>query len=162
MSFRLVQRLSASPEGRNVNPFGSNPGVSKVLLNAGAQVSLDYMGSSEFEFDTAVKSGNNIVSVAKELKIVTQTLVRPTYSEYVHFVCTDEQATGLLPEWHEWTKDPRNIEPMGYFNDDSMDRIVGLDVVGWWAMDENLIWTRQIEVAEKILGAFVTLSSKEV
>lgn len=161
MSFRFVQRLNAAPDGRAVNAFGSDPRVAKVLLDAGAKVDLDYMGSSEFESGIAIKSGNRLATVAKDLKIVTQTLVRPTYSEDVHFVCTDEQVEGTLPEWHEWSKAPRSIEPTGYFKDDSRDSMGGDNIVGWWAMDEDLIWTRQTDVAENILGAFVTLASKE-
>lgn len=163
MSFRFVQRLNAAPDGRAVNVFGSDPRVAKVLLDAGAKVDLDYMGSSEFENGIAIKSGNRIATAAKGLKIVTQKLVRPTYSEDVHFVCTDEQVEGVLPEWHEWAKSPRSIEPTAYFKDDSRDSMGTADdsVVGWWAMDEDLIWTRQTEVAENILGAFVTLASQE-
>lgn len=161
MSFRFVQRLNAAPDGRMVNVFGSDPRVAKVLLDAGAKVDLDYMGSSEFESGIAIESGNRIATAAKKLKIVTQTLVRPSYSENVHFVCTDEQVEDVLPEWHEWSKAPQSMEPTGYFRDDSSDSMGGDDIVGWWAMDEDLIWTRQIDVAENILGAFVTLASKE-
>ncbi len=33
-------------------------------------------------------------------------------------------------------------------------------VVGWWAIEEYLIWTRELEIAEAIMGAFVSI--KEV
>lgn len=162
MNFYLVQRLEASPEGRVMNAFGSDVGVSKVLLDAGAMFDLADMGSSEFEYGAAAKSGNKIAAVASKLKIVSQQLIRPTYTEEVHFVCTPEQEEDLLPEWHEWTKNPSAIEPMAYFKDSDRDNIV-IDpgrVVGWWALNEDLIWTREAEVAENIKSAFVSLTSQ--
>lgn len=164
MSFRYVQRLNAAPDGRAVNAFGSDPMVSAMLLEAGAKIDLDYMGSSEFEHGMARVSGNRIANSANDLKIVTQTLVRPEYQEDVHFLCTDDQVDAILPIWHDWTQHPQSKEALAYFKDDKMDMNMVANsetVVGWWAMDEDLIWSREAEVAESIRSAFVVIANRE-
>lgn len=131
-----------------------------LLIGAGAKIDLAYMNNREFRFDADVRSAKRIVLAANRLKVVTQTLARPTYIEDVSFVCTDEQAEGTLPQWHKWTKAPSSsIEPTGYIRDDTVDSM-GRDagnVVAWWALNEDLIWTREEAVAENIRQAFVVL-----
>ncbi|PIZ62972.1 hypothetical protein COY17_01500 [Candidatus Saccharibacteria bacterium CG_4_10_14_0_2_um_filter_52_9] len=125
MSFYTVQRLEAMPGVIPINAFGGDTRVSGMLLQAGAGVQLEYMGSSNFEFDEPLKAANRVARVAHDLKVVTQTLVRPGYSEDVHFVCTEEQAETTVSGWHDW-----------------------------WAFGEDLIWTRKQEAAENIRSAF--------
>jgi hypothetical protein len=162
MSFNLVQRLESAPDGQSQNyHFGADTKVSDVLLGADAQVELAKMGRIEFGFSIPADSGNRIVRAASDLKIVTQTLVRPTYQEDVHFVCTDEQAEETVPEWHAWTEEPIALEPTFYFRDnrDESPAKYGKKVVGWWALKEDLIWTREESVASNILKAFQKLGS---
>jgi len=161
MSFHLVQRLEAAPDGQPQNVFGSDIGVSKVLLDAGAGVDLACMGSSEFEMGAVAESGNRIASVANRLKIVTQQLVRPSYTEDVHFVVTDEQVEDTLPEWHTWAEgNPRSLDPTGYFREFADFDVYSEDTIAWWALRENLIWSREEKTAENIRVAFVNLTSK--
>jgi hypothetical protein len=120
------------------------------------------MFNPEFGVGADARSGNRILRAANRLKIVTQTLARPTYIEDVHFVCTDQQEEETLPEWHKWAKHPdSSIEPTGYIRDDRIDSLgsYGDNPVGWWALNEDLIWSREQEVAENILQAFVTLAA---
>ncbi len=119
------------------------------------------MANHEFGVDADARSANRIANAASRLKIVTQTLARPTYIEDVHFVCTDEQEEQTLPEWHKWAKHPESsIEPTGYIRDAAIDSLGrdGDNVVGWWALNEDLIWTREEVVAENIIEAFVNLT----
>jgi hypothetical protein len=135
--------------------------VARVLFDAGSGVDLAYMDNREFEFDADARSANRIATAASRLKIVTQALATPNYNEDVHFVCTAEQAEQLLPEWHKWAKHPESsIEPTGYIRDNTVDSLGngGDNVVGWWALNEDLIWTRDAVVAENIMEAFVNLT----
>lgn len=160
MGFKLVQRLEAAPDGRPRNVFGGEASlwVSKFLLEAGAGVDLEYMGRSEFEDrPTLVGSANRIAVASRDLSVVTRTLVRPTYTEAVHFVCTNEQAEGLLRAWDGWSVRPEPLEPTGYFRDDDSDTRAGDETVGWWALKEDLIWSRDQVIAEGIRDAFVTI-----
>lgn len=160
MSFELVQRLTDAPDGRPRNVMGDAASlqVSKILLDAGAKVDLDYMGSYEYaDPRTLIGSANRIANAANDLKIVTRQLVIPGHAEDVRFVCTDEQEESLLPEWDEWTKHPHTMEPSGFLGDED-----GLysETVGWWALGEDLIWTRQEETAENIRNAFVAVATQ--
>jgi len=77
MDFRLVQRLSSAPEGKPVNMLSSNPRISRLLLEHGAEVDLDYMGSAEFEFNETRDSLFRLVDMALDLSIYTQTTFEP-------------------------------------------------------------------------------------
>lgn len=156
--FELVQRLTDAPDGRPRNIMGdpASIDVSRLLLDAGAGVDLDYMGSYEYAMPKIlIGSANRIANVAPKLKVVTRQLVIPGHEESVSFVCTDEQET-LFPEWEQWAEAPNTKEPSGYPVDDN-----GLygEIVGWWALDEDLIWARREETAENIRNAFVTVSA---
>ncbi|MEO6761790.1 MAG: hypothetical protein ABI220_05505 [Candidatus Saccharimonadales bacterium] len=160
MSFELVQRLTASPSGRRVNVLGSNPRVARVLLDAGAGVDLDYMGSSEFEGRVVEWSAARIASVAKKLRVVTRAFVQPDQTENIYFVCTDRQATVTLPEWSEWANNHYSLEPTGFFRGDATDRVLdsSAEPVAWWALTEDLIWSRKPEVADNIKSAFAAVA----
>ncbi|HVA10828.1 MAG TPA: hypothetical protein VNG32_01520 [Candidatus Dormibacteraeota bacterium] len=123
---------------------------------------MSEMIDDEFGVGADARSGNRILRAANRLKIVTQTLARPTYIEDVHFVCTDEQEEDILPEWHKWAKyhPESSVEPTGYLRDDRIDSLGSYadNPVGWWALNEDIIWTRKEEVAENIMSAFVNLS----
>ena len=156
-NFELIQRLTDAPDGRPRNVMGdpATLQVSKLLLDAGAKVDLDYMGSSEYaDPPILIGSANRIANAAQRLKVVTKQVVLPAHAENVSFVCTDEQEE-LIPEWDRWAKNPVSKEPSGYvtFGDDYKD------IVGWWALSEDLIWTRQEEVAENIRNAFVAVAT---
>jgi hypothetical protein len=156
--FELVQRLTDAPDGRPRNIMGDPPSieVSKLLLDAGAGVDLGYMGSHEYAMpQILIGSANRIANASSKLKVVTRQLVLPGHEEPVSFVCTDEQEA-LFPEWDQWAKDPHTKEPSGYPVDDK-----GLygEIVGWWALGEDLIWARQEETAENIRNAFVQVAN---
>jgi hypothetical protein len=160
VSFYLVQRLNNKPEGQPANPFGGNPHVTDLLRGAGAAVELDLM--SKGEFDPCVpSSGWRLMQAAKSLRIVTQQLVRPTYEEDVHFVCTPDQADTVLPDWQEWSQNPNSLVPTGYFKDaDSDYKVYNPErIVGWWALDEDLLWSRDPEIAETLRSALVTIQA---
>jgi len=154
--FSLVQRLAAAPDGMPKNIMGDPTSryVSRHLLSAGAQVDLEYMARDEFnDPELLVGGANRIAAAAHRLQIVTRTLTRPGYTEPVHFICTEEQRV-LFPKWDSWSQDPSTVEPTGYFRDlgPAYD-----ETVGWWGLEEDLIWTREEEVAETIRAAFVTI-----
>lgn len=158
MAFSLVQRLEAAPDGRCRNPLNDEAPlwVSKFLLDAGAKVDLAYMGRIEFEErPTLIGSANRIAVASKKLNVIKREIEVPRYTGDVHFVCTDEQAEDLLPEWETWAQAPESIEPTGFFDDEDSHHFE--DVVGWWALNEDLIWTQDAGVAENIRGAFVTI-----
>jgi hypothetical protein len=129
--------------------------VSKLLLDAGGGVDLDYMGSYDYsDPPTLIGSANRIANAAPRLKVVTRELVLPGHEEEaISFVCTDEQE-GLFAAWDEWVKAPHTKEPSGFPADEN-----GFyeSVVGWWALGEDLIWSRREEVAENIRTAFVEI-----
>lgn len=157
--FNLVQRLDTTHDGIPVNPFGSRASqhVSSFLLKAGATVDLAYMGSSEFEDpQILVGAANRIASAAHELQIVTRVLTRPTYSEDVHFLATGEILESEIADWESWTASPSSLEDTGYFKD-KPSRVGYAGTVGWWALNEDLIWTRERSVAENMQAAFVTI-----
>lgn len=154
--FELVQRLTDAPDGRPRNVMGepASMHISKLLLDAGAKVDLDYMGSYDYgNPEVLIPSANRIANAAPRLKVVTRELVLPGHEEPVSFVCTDDQE-GLFEEWDEWAKTPVTREPSGYPVDES-----GFhgDIVGWWALEEDLIWAREAEIAENIRSAFVEI-----
>jgi hypothetical protein len=158
--FELVQRLTDAPDSRPRNIFGDPASieVSRILLNLGARIDLAYMGSYEYaDPKILLASANRIAKAAPKLKIITQQLVIPGVpDESVNFVCTEAQQESLLSEWETWVENPRTLEPSGYPTDHDG---VFKDTVGWWALGEDLIWTRQEEIAENIRGAFVKVSS---
>lgn len=160
MSFYRIQRLSAIPNEVVYYPFGNSDGVTKPLADAGAGVRLDYMGWHQSIESTVSESGNRIAMVADELKIVTQRLVRPTYEEDAHFILTEKQADDALPEWQEWTRSPSTAEATGYFEDMKDYKYFGRETVAWWAIQQDVIWTRQKRVAENILGALVQIGAE--
>jgi hypothetical protein len=156
--FWLVQRLEETPQRRYDNPFGGDTNVAKTL---DAQFRLDYMGSAEFEFGAVPQSANRIHQVANRLKVVTQNVVTPVFEEPVHFICTSEQEEETLPAWQEWVKAPHSLEDTYYFR--SRDKWPytdqdKLNYVGWWALEEDIIWTRDAGRAEGIRQAFVNLA----
>jgi hypothetical protein len=167
--FDLVQRLNQLPPPREpaspiegalmtigANGWGSvSPMDSDLDPVRRAGLGFDYMGASEFEWGAIPDSAKRIISNVSRLAVVTNTLVRPTYEEPVHFVCTDEQAETVLPIWHEWSKNPRSLERPNYFKDADYDHISKYnDVVAWWALNEDIIWTREQGLAEKIKEGF--------
>ncbi len=167
--FDLVQRLERLPPPRETtNPvmtaaisasasgMGSvSPREVRVDPIRGAGLGFDYMGSSEFEMGAIPQSARRIIASAAELTVVTSTLVRPTYEEPVHFVCTYDPVETVLPNWHEWSKDPRSRERPHYFRDSDRDNVWSKDrTAAWWALNEDLIWTRERDLAEKIKDGF--------
>lgn len=151
--FDLVQRLQQPPYSRDPSAVGPMDRDIDPISRTGLE--FDYMGSAEFEYGTISDAAQRIVSNAGRLKIVTDTLVRPTYEEPVHFVCTDEQAETVLPVWHEWSKNPRSLERPQYFKDSDIDNVYEWSrTVGWWALNEGLLWTRDIALAEKLKEGF--------
>ena len=171
MSFNLVQRLNEAPDGQPCNPISSDRDVSETLQIVGAGVDLDYMGRTEFEprggaslpnkVSRVAESGNRLIRVVQELKVVTGILSRPSYEEEVHFIATAEQKRETIPRWHEWAgnpdKLPNSLVPTGYFLDDAYVDYYK-NTLAWWVPEEDLIWARERDVAERILGAFVRLS----
>jgi hypothetical protein len=167
--FDLVQRLEQLPPSiESANPvmeavkIASANGMGAVSPMdrdtdpvRRADLGFDYMGSSEFEFGAIPQSARRIVANISRLAVVTNTLVRPTYEEPVHFVCTDEQAETILPVWHEWSQNPRSLERPHYFRDADRDSIwEGDRTVAWWALNEDLLWTRDEGLAEKLKEGF--------
>lgn len=158
-NFWLVQRLEEAHKGRHDNPFQDDDNVASTL---NAQFNLDYMGAAEFEYGAVPKSGNRIAKTARHLRIVTHQIVTPNFEESVHFICTSEQEEGLLPEWHEWAKNPQTKENTFYFNSRDGWPYTGeyaRNYVGWWALNEDIIWTREESRAESIRQAFVDLAA---
>jgi hypothetical protein len=156
--FELVQRLTDAPDGRPRNIMGDEASVqvSKLLLDAGAGIDLDYMGSYEYATpQILIGSANRIANAAPKLKVVTRQLVIPGHEEPVNFVCTDEQQA-LFTEWDQWVKAPSTKEPSGYPVDENS---LYSETVGWWALEEDLIWTRREDVAENIRQAFVEVAA---
>lgn len=156
MSFELVQRITDAPNGhpRNIMGAESSIRVSQILRDAGAIVDLDYMGSYEYEDPrTLIQSANSIANAGSKLKVVTDQRRTGKLPNLVHFVCTSEQAADLIPSWHSWTLQPRTKEPTGYFEEEGYE-----NVIGWWALNEDLIWTRESQDAIAIRDAFVALS----
>lgn len=174
LRFDLVQRLNQLPPPRE---GGNDSPVARALLEASAngmgavspmdsntepirraELGFDYMGAAEFEFGAIPDSADRIVSDTDGLEVVSATLVRPTYEEPVHFVCTSEQAATVLPLWQEWTQNPnpRSLERPHYFRDAKEDGVPEDDrTVAWWALNEDLLWARDITVAEKLKQAFI-------
>lgn len=163
--FDLVQRLEQLPsQPENTNQTGE----SSATIGASSPMDRDtdpiwraglrygYMGSSEFENGAIAESAHRIVSNMGRLAVVTDTLMRPTYKELVHFVCTDEQAGTILPVWHDWSQNPTTRERPHYFKDADEDIVVyEYDItVAWWALNEDLLWTRDEALAEEIAGGF--------
>ena len=159
--FNLVQRLEATQSEVPINPLGGPAclRVSGFILNAGAKFDLAYMGGSEFEEPrTLIGAANRIASAAHRLKIVTRKITRPSYSEDVHFIATEETLADALPVWGTWAgaENPRTREPIGYFRDLG-DADAYESTVGWWALDEDVIWSREREIAGNIKDTFVNI-----
>jgi hypothetical protein len=120
-----------------------------------AGLGFDYMGSSEFEWGAIPESARRIVANIRRLEVVSATLVRQSYEEPVHFVCTKAQAETILPVWHEWSQNPRSLERPHYFRDADSDGVYESDrTVAWWALNEDLLWTRDLVLAEKLKEGF--------
>lgn len=165
MNFHRIQRLVEQPAGRPINPFGGNPHVTRLLNDAGAPVALDLMSKAEFDPGPVAQAGFRMMNVASGLRVVTRQLVLPARTEDVHFVCTDEQVETTLPAWDRWAAEPQTIAPTAFFPDrpeDLRDVRRPEAVVGWWALDADVVWTRDGELAENIRGAFVTIAAGAV
>lgn len=159
----LVQRLTEARQQNYVNPFGGAPGASYRLMAAGAGVELDYMGAAEYEWGTAEESLARMLRAAKQLRVVTRRLVRPTYEEPAYLIVAgnDRTAKQTVARWEEWTQRPYTMEPTGYFRDLPRDEVnSSRDVVGWWDFRDDVMWARDPDVAARMLGALARLGAE--
>ncbi len=168
MSFAYIQRLEDANSTPST-PFDDSPDRTfmESFNAADGNTSLEYMGCAELESGIVSESGRRLVAAQRlnGLQIASQTLARPTYVEPVYFVCTTKQGEETLQHWNRWASQPHpyTVEDINYFRDleSTLPAWARSETIAWWDVEEDLIWTRERKVAERILGAFIALAAQE-
>lgn len=157
----LVQRLEDASNKQWVSPYGGNANTSYQLMSAGAGVDLDYMGNAQFEYGASEKSLDRMLRTAGQLRLVTRRLVRPTYEEPAYLVVPGDDAAAqkAITRWEQWSRHPHTMEATGYFQDLPQDAVhTSLPIVGWWDIEDDIMWARNPEVAIHMFGALARLA----
>lgn len=154
--FYAVHRIEECP--RNAMgihmPFGDSTAnyISSLLQKAGAPVALAYMGRAQYENpEVLLGSANSFASAADDLTIQPHAAAKGHAQSY--FLGTEAHLDNILPRWNAWALKPDTLEPT-YF---SKGKSTHERTIGWWAMQENLIWAVEESTVEAIRKALVTL-----
>jgi hypothetical protein len=161
--YYLVQNLTRrNDDRRESGPAGSDPAEKGFDDLFGAE----YMGSAEFEFglSRAYKKMREL-----PLKLFPVEVTRAGTTRTLYFIGADvsaaftESSVSSLDEaieaFKRWFSEPRlKTKERTYFDlhfEDSVDdRVMGRDVVAWWSIRDNIVWTLDEATAQELLGAF--------
>lgn len=149
----LVQRMSfrdGKPQGTQVPSFDET-------------LSMDYMGSSEFEWGALPKSLKRICTQADALRIhVLTPFLKDCDGAQCSLVCLPEQVKEYSPFIHqmaagtlrlkESTQMDRAITGKDYFGR-PVDRFSFSFVAAWWDIDNDVMWTFGNGRAQRIIQA---------
>lgn len=145
MSFELIQRLVEAPEDYEPPKRGDTAKIADLLLNAGVcldQTTLPGCASQNALYGSITRMRRD----GSQLKVVKGNLILPDFEEEMHFlgarfldIYLPEKALVLDEEHKKCIGENQNP---------------GNTTVGWWALGEDIIWTRRQETAENIREVF--------
>ena len=143
-NFYLVQRLESKKPHRTDRGFDG-------------YFSLDYMGSSEFEWGAIPKA---LKSMREQVAVVRKRRVRINGVDTPVFFVVRSDANAPMREMEEWAagdnRQPRFYgKEQTYFDrilDGTADEYITTDA--WWDIENNVGWALDGDVAERLAAAF--------
>lgn len=182
-SFYLVQRLKHREQEGSYNFFGGDTAIANTL-NSSVYLDYMGSSEFEFGAPaesanrlTAVAAAGRLAVVHHELEynngaVITPLSSNPTSAQLAlhrislgnyerskrdlaaFFVVDEDKKDDLLEAWGEWMNhDQRTREPMGFMQEVPKAE-EERDIVGWWALSADLIWTLDESRAQDIKIAF--------
>jgi hypothetical protein len=168
--FWLVQRL-VSKDRPEEEPSPLAP-VHSAARRFDDQFGCEYMGSSEFEFMTIPNAFQRMHALALEMRPVE--ITRKGVTRTVYFIAPSspegykdcdgdlDEVTGfdrMIAEFNSWFSSEylRVLEQPYfeyYFAEDWPKYFHKGDVSAWWSLNDNIAWTLDEEVAQRLLDAF--------
>lgn len=149
--FWLVQRIE--PRTR------SNPGL------LGSKFELDYMGSAEFEYGRPQESIRRMRSLG-DIELQAVHLTRKGVTRTVFCVAPAVGMADKLTDFVRWASQdyPRAKERTKFDTvfdqDNSLGQLEYCRTVAWWSLDDDIMWSLDLEIAEQLREAVERTSSK--
>lgn len=189
-SFYLTQRLKHR-EGEGYNFFGGDRSVTQTLgwpvypdYMGGAQYehalpkSAERMAASSAAGKLAVvqheleyAGGAVVVKLGPNPTPANAALHRISKANYesrlrtlsAFFVVNELEQEKVLSAWDEWMNDDsRTSEPTGFFQELNRPEDQEREIVGWWALGADTIWTLEEDRAVDIKTAFDRVANAAV
>lgn len=123
---------------------------------------LDYMGSAEFEWG-AVPESLQRIRAAGVLLVCSAEITRQGVSKLVYFVGPSNGIEKKVADFKDWFAQPElySLEWTGLhelFTGDTGSRRTSIAVEAWWSLEDDIVWTLNVDVAKLLLEAFALSS----
>lgn len=121
---------------------------------------LDYMGSSEFEWGAIPKALKSLREHAERFTIFESTMSLGTHTRTVYFVADEQDYQGQREHFGVWAdsgfrgKESTHF-PQVFRGED--EHFYGR-TVAWWAINDNIAWTLDPELAPLLLAGLTNLA----